>query len=126
MSGKKILLVDDDEEMLLLIKKKLIDEGYDPIVIHTGKEALSEVESIAPDLILMDIVLPDIDGAEVVKTIQERMLVKDVPIVFLSGIVAGDDGEDPTVTVNGIKYNAIAKPFTSKRLIEEVKRSLKI
>jgi len=76
-----ILVVDDDPPSVKMIAFLLREEGYDVITASNGREALRLVEERAPDLIILDIMMPHIDGLEVCRRIRER---SDVPIIFLS------------------------------------------
>ena len=122
MNFKKILVVDDDEEILQLVDQKLVAAGYPVISVKTGREAVYKAKDISPGLILMDIVLPDIDGAEAVKELQDDPITKGIPVIFLSGIVTKEEGEEkPGVTVGGTRYPALGKPFSAQELLAMVK-----
>ena len=80
---KKILVVDDDVEIADLIQKKLSQQGYSVVVKNNGLDGINEARNVKPDLVLMDIILPDMDGAEVVELLQNELALKTVPILFL-------------------------------------------
>lgn len=125
MPGKTILIVDDENDILNLLQKKLTEKGFQVISATRGREGIDKIKSQRPDLILMDIVLPDIGGPEVIKAIKEDPATRHIPVIFLSGIVSRqDDDTDMGVHVDGIRYNALAKPFYFQELYEQVQKVL--
>jgi len=124
MPAKKILIVDDEVGMLESLERKLEADGFEVILATNGQEASERIFSYHPDLVLMDIVLPDIEGSEIVKRLQADPVTRKIPIVFLSGIVAsGTESRQSQVKVGGWEYRALAKPFTYRdlrELIDEV------
>lgn len=125
MPAKKILIVDDEVGMLEALEKKLVADGYEVILAASGQEAGERVFSYLPDLILMDIVLPDIEGSEIVKRLQSDAELRKIPIVFLSGIVTREnEGRRSHVKVGPWEYRALAKPFSYRELLEVVQEAL--
>jgi len=124
MGKKKILVVDDEEQVLQLLEKRLLNESYDVVAATRGKDAILKAQKHLPDLILMDIVLPDIDGAEAVALLQQDPATRKIPILFLSGIVKEGSTEDEKFEVNvgGRAYDAIPKPFTFQKLLVEIRK----
>lgn len=122
MGNKKILIVDDEEEISELLKKKLLSEGHDVLKVNNGEDAFRRIKNFLPDLILMDIVLQDMDGADIVRQLQQDILTADISVIFLSGIVTeGEEGGLSMIKVGNREYAAIAKPFTIDRLLNEIK-----
>lgn len=120
---KVILIVDDEEDILDLLKKKLTARDFQVYTASRGQEAIDMAKLYNPGLILMDIVLPDVGGPEVVKTIKEDPRTRHIPVIFLSGIVSKDDHEAETsVHVDGVRYNALGKPFMFDELYREVEK----
>jgi len=125
MDNKKIIIVDDDEEILELIEKKLKGLGYEVLALTRGGKIVEESRQFEPDLILMDIMLPDIDGAEAVKLLQEDRDTTGVPVIFLSGIVtAEDDAPQAEISVGDRHYAALGKPFTVKELLDAIEKAI--
>ncbi len=123
MKGKKILIVDDEPDVLNVLEKKLGIEGFEIIKADCGQTAIEKAAQEHPDMILLDIVLPDFDGSEVVQRIRTHpFLDKNIPILFLSGIVTGDTKEGLEVTVGGQTYPALPKPVTIGELLKSIKR----
>ena len=125
MSNKTILTVDDEERVLQLINDILSTKGYDVLTATSGKEAIRKSKKSLPDLIVMDIMMPDIDGAEAVKLLKEDPSTKDIPILFLSGIIMKEKGKSETdINVGGDFYSALPKPFGAEELLTAVHRLL--
>jgi twitching motility two-component system response regulator PilH len=126
MPDKKILVVDDEEELLEAINKALSAEGYDVTTVTTASDAMNKARTIKPDLLLMDIVLPDIEGPEAVRKLSEDPLTKNIPVVFLSGIITREHENEASseVRVGNRSYRALCKPFSSKELMIEVRKAI--
>ena len=124
MESKKILVVDDEEELLDLVAKSLSNEGYEVTTVTTAEDAMDRARTLLPNLILIDIILPDMEGPEAVRALSEDSLTSNIPVIFLSGIVTREErGEASSeVRVGERRYKALSKPFSSKELIEEVQR----
>jgi len=121
---KKILVVDDEEDLLELIDKSLTSEGYEVTTAITAEDAVEKAKMLMPDLMLIDIILPDMEGPEAVRVLSESSLTSQIPIMFLSGIVTRQkSGEAATeVRVGDRKYKALSKPFSSQELITELQK----
>lgn len=123
MAGAKILIVDDEEEVVNLLYKKFTELGFQVIEARRGKEALAKARVYSPHLILMDIVLPDIHGSEVVKSLRQDHSTAQIPVIFLSGIVTKDPGsQETTVNVGSEEFPALPKPFTFEELLTEIRK----
>lgn len=121
MALKKILAVDDEEGMLGLITDVLLSNGYEVVTAKSGGGAIKKTKKHLPDLIIMDIVMPDLDGAETVKILQENPATRNIPILFMSGILIREEGALKTnFKVGGISYTALAKPFNTQELLSAV------
>lgn len=125
MGYRKILIVDDEEQILNILEKKLSEEQFFVIRATRGREAIQKAKIYLPDLILMDIMLPDIDGSDAVRLIHKEPAIEMTPIIFLSGIVSKDDiSHKASVHVDGTEYPAIGKPFTVQELMLEIRKVL--
>ena len=120
--GKKILVVDDEEVMRSFLSDILADAGYNVQVAATGGEALESVQKLQPNLIILDIVLPDIGGSDVASRLKENPSTTNIPIIFLSGIITKQ--EEGTVGKETSKQCILAKPIERKDLLEMVRRVL--
>ncbi len=123
--SKKILIVDDDDEILELCRKKMVDAGYQAITADRGEDAVTKAKNSAPDLILMDIILPDIDGSEVVQRLKKEERTHNIPVIFLSGILAPGDCPSDGIKVGGDYYEVLTKPIQFSELLEHIKDKLK-
>ena len=122
MGKEHILIVEDDEDILELIKYNLTKDGYKISFEMSGEGALSFLSSKTPDLILLDIMLPEIDGLEICRTIKADSNLKAIPIIMLTA-----KGEESDI-VSGLEMGAddyITKPFSPKVLIARIKTVLR-
>ncbi|GAI43054.1 unnamed protein product, partial [marine sediment metagenome] len=81
---KKILIVDDRSEVVELVKVTLEGEGYQTIDASDGREALEKIGKEKPDLILLDIIMPKMDGFEVLRNLKDDSNTKDIPVIMLT------------------------------------------
>jgi len=125
MEHKKILVVDDEHEVAALVAKNLEVKGFKVMQALSGREAVSKAKMFLPDLILLDIILPDMDGSEVVQKLRRNDATRSIAVIFLSGIVSQDE-EDPEseVRVGGEPYPALPKPFSVQQLLDKIDRVL--
>jgi DNA-binding response OmpR family regulator len=84
----RILLVDDENDFIELLKYKLAGHGYDFIVAGDGVQALSQARQFKPDLILLDILLPDLDGLSVCEILKRQPSTKKIPVIFMSALTS--------------------------------------
>lgn len=119
VNKQKILIVDDDENIAELISLYLIKECYDTKMVHDGEEALNAFEYYQPNLILLDLMLPGIDGYQVCREIRTK---SNVPIIMLS---AKGEIFDKVLGLELGADDYIIKPFDSKELVARVKAVLR-
>lgn len=122
MEHKKILVVDDEEDILELVRFNLSREGYTVRTAATGEEALKSAEKESPDLIVLDLMLPGIDGLEVTRRLKGNPNTQGIPIVMLSA-----KGEEADI-VTGLELGAddyVTKPFSPRILSARVKAVLR-
>ena len=119
VTRQKILIVDDDENISELISLYLAKEFYDTRIVHDGEEALRQVRQFAPNLILLDLMLPGIDGYQVCREIRQQ---SNVPIIMLS---AKGEIFDKVLGLELGADDYIIKPFDSKELVARVKAVLR-
>lgn len=115
----RILVVDDERRMVGFIRLNLEQDGFEVIEAYNGTEALDRLRDSLPDLILLDVMMPDIDGFEVLRTIRE---VSQVPVIMLTA-----KGEEEDV-VKGLELGAddyVTKPFSPRELVSRVKAVLR-
>ncbi len=122
MSHETILLVDDEEDILELLRYNLTREGYKTISVTTGEEVLKKIDSIKFDLMVLDLMLPGIDGLEITRIIKNNQATSNIPIIMLTA-----KGEEADI-VTGLELGAddyITKPFSPRILLARVKAMLR-
>ncbi len=120
--GQKILIVDDEQDILELIRHTLNKEGFEVHVAVNGQQAIEKAKKILPDLILMDVMMPVMDGMEACRLIKDDSSIKDVPIVFLTA------RSEEFAELAGFEAGAddyIAKPIRSRVLLSRIKAILR-
>ncbi len=90
-NGSRIVWIEDDNFLGSLISKKLSSEGYEVAYVNTGEDAMAKIKEQKPALVLADIMLPGIDGFEVLKQIKEDDNLKDVPVILFSNLSQEED-----------------------------------
>lgn len=120
---KKILVVDDEKDFLRVVNQTLVEAGYKVITALNGKEALEKVRSEAPDMMILDINMPGIDGYQVCKNIRQDPLYKRLPIIMLT---VRKDTKDQ---VKGMELGSdeyMTKPFDPEELLLRVKKIFEV
>jgi CheY-like chemotaxis protein len=123
---KSILIVDDDLEVIDLVKNRLEANNFQVFTATNGKEGIQEAQQQKPDLIIMDILMPEMSGGDVVKFLKSDIKTKHIPVVFLTAVTAhvlpGPAAQN--VCVDGQFYPAVIKPFDPAKLLYEINRHL--
>ncbi len=117
----RVLIVDDEPNIVISIEFLMRQAGYEVVVAHTGEEAMALIEAQPPDIVILDIMLPGIDGFEVCQWIRDHPEWDDVKIMMLTA-----KGRDIEISKGfALGANAyITKPFSTRHFVEEVKRLL--
>jgi two-component system phosphate regulon response regulator PhoB len=118
MSKEKILVVDDEEDIVELVRYNLVREGYAVVSALSGEDALKAANAQPVDLIVLDLMLPGIDGLEVARRLKRNSDTKEIPIVMLTA-----KGEEADI-VTGLELGAddyVTKPFSPRILIARIK-----
>ena len=116
---KKILVVDDEKPIADILQFNLKKEGYEVVCAYDGNDALEKVEEIKPDLILLDIMLPQRDGIEVCREVRKKY---DMPIIMLT---AKDSEIDKVLGLELGADDYVTKPFSTRELIARVKANMR-
>jgi two-component system KDP operon response regulator KdpE len=119
MKRRKILIVDDEERMVRFIRLNLEHDGFVVVEAFDGKQALERLRDATPDLVLLDVMMPDLDGFEVLQMFRE---ISNVPVIMLTAKGEEDD------RVRGLELGAddyITKPFSPRELVSRVKAVLR-
>ena len=122
MAKEVILIVDDEEDIRELVELNLRREGYQTLTCDTGERALELVDSKRPDLVVLDLMLPGVDGLEVCKRLKADPGTRQIPVVMLTA-----KGEEADI-VAGLELGAgdyVTKPFSGKVLVARVRRLLR-
>ncbi|CAI2549597.1 Transcriptional regulatory protein WalR [Apilactobacillus kunkeei] len=115
----KILVVDDEKPITDIEKFNLEKEGYDVVVAYDGEEALQKVEEESPDLIILDLMLPKVDGLEVAREVRKT---RDMPIIM---VTAKDSELDKVLGLELGADDYVTKPFSNRELVARVKANLR-
>ncbi|RLB98363.1 MAG: response regulator [Deltaproteobacteria bacterium] len=118
-----VLTVDDKPQNLQFLGKLLSDNGYEVGVAQSGQQALNFVRKNEPDLILLDIMMPDMDGYEVCKRLKEDFSAKHIPIIFVTAKT------DPEAIIKGFDMGGVdyvTKPFNSAELLARIKTHIEL
>ena len=119
---KKILAIDDENDVLLIIKTALSGEGYDVVTASNGFDGLALAEDHQPDVILLDLRMPEMDGMEVLAQLRENEKIMNIPVIILTGI--SDKNKIREALDKGITYY-IVKPFECQDLVSKINLAIK-
>jgi DNA-binding response OmpR family regulator len=118
----RILIVDDEHDFIELLQYKLAGHGYDLIVANDGVHALSQARTMKPNLILLDILLPDLDGLSVCEILRRQPSTKKIPVIFMSALTG--DITKRTATMHAEDF--FTKPLDLHRLEKRIGELLHI
>ena len=121
MTAQRVLVVDDEEDLLELVRYNLSKEGYQVHCVASGEEAIQVARSLLPDLILLDLMLPAVDGLGVCKVLKGSPPTQHIPIVMITAKTAESD------VVSGLELGAddyITKPFSPRVLLARIRAVL--
>jgi DNA-binding response OmpR family regulator len=119
----KILIVEDTPSTLKMVITALQDEGYEIIVATSGKEAIQRVKLTKPDIVLMDIMMPEKDGYETCRQLKSSNEIKNIPIIFTSSL-KGTFDKVKGFDFGGVDY--VAKPIDPPELLSRIRTHLTI
>jgi len=123
MSKKMILVVDDEASLTRMLRRNLEATGkYEVKEENSGAQAYASAKQFQPDMILLDVMMPDIDGGAVAAQIQDDENLKHIPIVFLTAIVQKEEAEDTGSNIGGRTF--LAKPVKLDDLITCIENKL--
>lgn len=117
--AKKILMADDEPEFVELVKFRLESNGYDVVTASNGKEAVEKAKTQNPDIILLDILMPDMDGYTALRELKGQDITKDIPVI----IITAKTGMKDLFAIDGIR-DYLIKPFDDEDLLLRIKRAL--
>lgn len=122
MPDRKILIVDDDEDLHTLYGLYLQGESFQIVRAFNGKEALEVVEKEKPDLIVLDMIMPVMDGEEFLTKLRTEKKIKDIPVI----IASVNEKIPPKLIELGNVYTTLKKPFTIETLVTKIQEALSI
>ncbi len=120
---KKILVVDDLPENVFMLQDRLEREGFEIITAYDGKTAIDKALTNLPDLILLDVMMPEISGLEVLKTLSKEPATSNIPIIL---VTAKSGAEDTKEGLEAGAFDYIKKPFNRIELVARVNSALKL
>ena len=121
MTKNKSILIVDDDMVAISALKNIIGSTYTIYAVKNGKEAVEKAKKLSPDLILLDVCMPNMDGYETIHKLKNSEITKDIPVIFVSSYAEGDD------IINGIINGAvdyITKPFSHDCVINKIKEAM--
>jgi two-component system KDP operon response regulator KdpE len=116
---EKILVIDDKKEMTWLLQRALVEDGYEVVIAHNGQEGLRLAYSSRPDLILLDVLMPVMDGWDMLRRLRE---FSDVPVIMVTA-VGGEDDKVEGLNIGADDY--VTKPFGMEELKARVRAALR-
>lgn len=119
---KKILIIEDDKEVRETIAELVENAGYNPVAVHDGQQAIHFLEHEIPDIVISDIMMPNIDGFQVLEHVKKMSFNSVVPFIFISAKAEYSDIREGMI--NGAD-DYITKPFRAKELIQSIETQLK-
>ena len=114
---KKILIVDDEPNIVMALEYSLKKQGYEVFIARDGEEAIDILEYSAPDVVVLDIIMPNVDGYQTIKWIKNNKALVNTKVVFLSAKNKNSDIEKG-LELGADKY--LTKPFSVKKVITEI------
>lgn len=117
-----ILVVDDDASFLIFLEELLKKNGYRVIAANSGQGAIDAASSELPELILLDVMMPDMSGGMTAHHLSENIRTRDIPIIFLTSIISEE--QEMFVDNKDGSYQFLAKPIRADKLLAEVRKVL--
>lgn len=123
--NKRILIIEDDVPLRNVLREKFTHEGFSVLEANDGEEGLANALSLRPDLILLDIVMPKMDGITMMRKLrQENEWGKSVPIILLTNLSSDDERINKAITDDTPAYYLVKADYTIKDLVEKIKERL--
>ncbi len=122
-SAKKILIVDDEPDLCDVLSTLLKQEGYQTLIANDGKMALEAAKKSIPNLILMDVMMPRMNGFQALEKLKKEKLTMYIPVIM---VTAKSDEKDIEEGISHFADKYITKPYDLKKLLNEVEKTLAI
>lgn len=121
MPKKRIFIADDQEDILLLLKDYLTAHDFEVMILKEPKNILASIISFKPDLILLDLLMPDLDGFEICEILNKNLLTREIPVIIISGF--GDLGDVKKAYSLGVE-GYFVKPFSLDDLFAKIIKTI--
>ncbi len=118
----KVLIVDDEADVLTLLEERLSVNGYDVIKAYNGADAIKLAKSHKPNLIIMDIMMPGMDGSKAAQALRDDPDTKNIPLMFLTCLLTADEAKTSMCETGGHFF--VAKPYNVQELLKEIRRHI--
>ena len=122
MQTKKILVVDDEPDVVRILSKSLVADGFEVITANDGLECLAKAENELPDLILLDNVMPNMDGQTTLAKLKDSKKTEGIPVIIVTALA---DEKNITTSQKGGAVEYVVKPFDYNVLLEKITQALK-
>jgi two-component system, OmpR family, response regulator VicR len=121
-AGKQVIVIEDDPEMIELVKLILTKDGFDVIGVDNGRDGLARIGEVMPDVVLLDLMMPGMDGWEVYQAVKANDATKRIPVII---ITAKAQSIDRVLGLHIAKVDDyITKPFSPSELVSSVRKVL--
>lgn len=120
MNRKKILVVDDEKDVLQMLGKRFVMAGYTVFSADNGMDAITMARSVLPDIIILDVAMPHMDGGHVAEKLKEDIRTENIPVIFLTCLITRKDLMESGHEIAGNKF--FAKPYDIQELLAEVEK----
>ncbi len=122
---RKVLVIDDDPNVIKILEKWLCNDGCDVLNAMNGEAGLEKAFAELPDLVLSDMMLPDINGTDVARRLRADERTRDIPVIFITVTLGVEvDQGDETIDIDGTVYRIFAKPLHTRKLLSEIRKSI--
>ena len=122
MANKKILVVDDEKDVLTVTVATLKRAGYSAITAENAEQAIEMAKNQKPDLIMLDICMPGMDGTQAGEIIKKTPQTKDIPIIYVTALLSKQEENDLKHKIGNNFF--LAQPWVTEELLEEIKKRI--
>ena len=122
-NGRKVLVIDDEPGIIEIVEANLEGDGFEVISASNGKEGLAKIKSERPELVVLDVMMPEMDGWEVLRRVEQDDEIAGLPVIMLTAKAADED------YIHGLEEGAveyITKPFYPQELVNRIKITLMV
>jgi len=121
----KILIIDDDRTLCRLLEKRLTSQGFECVDVLNGRDGIKAAQEELPDMILLDLMLPDMNGRDVLRELKDDSRTKDIPVIFISVTVSKEAPKEmKMVQVEKQMYPAFPKPIYNPKLLSMIRKGI--